>query len=225
MAPFGEPLDIEIRRSSARRGLALRVTEPGAVVVNAPLRMSLALIEAFVHKHGEWLRERRQRAAEPGQDWCDGAQLAWLGGHLTLRCMPVSRRARVALEAEALVCAVPPLAVEAAVIGWYRNTARTYLGERLADHCQRLSLTLPPLRLSNARTRWGSLSPANGMSLNWRLLKASAAEIDYVICHELAHLRWRGHGPRFWAEVERFYPGHAEHRRTLRERQALYFRF
>lgn len=73
----------------------------------------------------------------------------------------------------------------------------------------------PPLRVRVMRTRWGSLSPSGGICLNAALLHAPRACLDYVIFHELAHLRARGHGPRFYAELARYVPDWRERRREL----------
>lgn len=230
MVPQGEAVDVELRRSSARRSLALRVTPPGGVVVNAPLRMPLPQIEAFVSKHADWLLDKRRQAEALAPAWRDGSLLPWLGGELSLRIRlrirpQAGRGDRIFMAGQELVCSLADAPVESLVIGWYRQQARVLLAERLAAQCRRLGLAIPSLRLSNARTRWGSLSARGAMNLNWRLVKSRPDEIDYVICHELAHLRWRGHGPRFWAEVDRLCPGFEAAKASLRERQALYFRF
>jgi predicted metal-dependent hydrolase len=80
-------------------------------------------------------------------------------------------------------------------------------------------------RLSDARSRWGSLSAKGVVGLNWRLVKASTAEMDYVICHELAHFRQRNHAPAFWREVAALCPDHEAARRQLRQNGKLYFQF
>jgi predicted metal-dependent hydrolase len=83
----------------------------------------------------------------------------------------------------------------------------------------------PAWRLSDARTRWGSLSAKGVVSLNWRLIKASREEIDYVICHELAHFRHRNHSAAFWREVGRLCPDYPAVRARLRACNSLYFQF
>jgi predicted metal-dependent hydrolase len=74
------------------------------------------------------------------------------------------------------------------------------------------------LQIRAQRTLWGSCSPRTGtLSFNARLIMAPPAVLDYIVVHELAHFRWRGHGPRFWERVARFCPEHKTHRRWLRE--------
>ena len=221
----GEEVAFLLRRSRRRRTLGLRVSDTGQVVVNAPHYVALADIHRFLHKHGDWLRRQRSEARARTFAWEEGACLPWLGQSLTLVLVPRPGRPALRRVESQLVCAAPPNQVPAALVGWYQRQARPLLVERLAAHAARAGLTPPPLRLSNARTRWGSLSPKGVVSLNWRLIKASPEEIDYVICHELAHFRQRNHSPAFWREVEALFPTWKTVRRRLRENGRQYFQF
>lgn len=219
----GQRITCLIKRSSACRGVALRVNAAGQAQVNAPLAMPMPRIEAFILSHADWLQsqlaERRVDSA-----WLDGMRLPWLGGELGLAiAAAVAGRKPVWQEGTRLFCAAAE--VEAAVVKWYRDQARQVLAERLDAVCLRLGLALPPWRLSNARTRWGSLSPKGVVGLNWRLVKASQAEIDYVICHELAHFRHRDHSAAYWREVARLCPGFQAARAALRAGSPHYMTF
>lgn len=223
----GEGLACTLRRSARRRTLVLRVGEGGEVVVNAPLGMPEGAILGFLGKHLEWIRARQQDIQRQAVRWEAGACLPYLGGQVVLSPVTEPGRVQVRLDGEAgaLLCAAPPDRLPQAVLAWYQRTARPLLAERLAFHCRRLDRPVPPLRLSNARTRWGSLSPKGVVSLNWRLIKAGWEEIDYVICHELAHFRHRNHSAAFWREVETLYPAWETARRRLRENGRRYFAF
>ena len=100
----------------------------------------------------------------------------------------------------------------ARALAWYRG--------RIEEYCHRLGLPVPAVRLSNARTRWGSCSSRSGIRLHWRLVHLSPALIDYVVAHEVAHLVEMNHSPRFWAVVERLYPDWREARAALRRAAA-----
>ena len=86
----------------------------------------------------------------------------------------------------------------------------------LKDDRQALAVAPPTLRLSNARTRWGSCHASGRILLNWRLIQMPARLIDYVVVHELAHLREMNHSPRFWAVVAREIPDHTARRHEIR---------
>jgi predicted metal-dependent hydrolase len=97
-----------------------------------------------------------------------------------------------------------------------RERARQLFAERLTYFATQMKLELPPLTLSDARTRWGSCSRKTGIRLNWRLLHFRPQIVDYVVIHELAHLHEMNHSPRFWAVVERFCPDYRQHREDLK---------
>lgn len=212
-------LNYRLKRSSARRTLALRVDGRGEVAVNAPMRLPLARIEQFIRTHADWLHARLQRARVTPFAWQDGAALPWLGGHVTLRLCSPGAGAPVRLDGSMLYCAVAGRELATQVLDWYRTQARGLLAARLASWAAVAGVPTPPLRLSDARTRWGSLSATGVVGLNWRLVMLPQQAIDYVVCHELAHLRRRDHSPAFWREVERLYPDWREARRLLRASQ------
>lgn len=217
-----------LRRSGRRRSLALRVDHAGCIVVNAPLRLAQKDIDHFIARHQDWISERLAQARTLDFDWREGAQLPWLGGHLTLRLHPADGKPMLRRIDEHLHCHGPEqilAAPDALISRWYQQEARPLLAERLAHHAPRAGCALPPLRLSNARTRWGSLSARGVVSLNWRLIKAPLESIDYVICHELAHFRQRNHSPAFWNEVEKLFPAWQRVRAELRRNGRLYFQF
>ena len=219
----GTRVDLVLRRS-ARRSFALQVDHRGARVA-VPLRTPLGEVERFVHSHGRWLLDRLQsRAAAPPApvlDVVDGATLPLFGRALTLRLREgrITRWHPLIDDHEELLLptAVDPLrallrALQARALAWYRG--------RVEEYCHRLGLPVPTVRLSNARTRWGSCSSRSGIRLHWRLVHLPPALIDYVVAHEVAHLVEMNHSPRFWAVVERLYPDWRSARAALRQASA-----
>ena len=214
----GARLVLTLRRS-ARRSFALRVDPQGAQVA-APLHASLRDIEHFVRAHRDWLLERLSLRPPP-LVLEDGAQFPLLGRPARL-CRGPGRRAcwrqaadgSAQLEIPHAADARPMLlrALQARALVWHR--------ERVAAYCLRLGLTPPPVRLSHARTRWGSCSSASGIRLHWRLIHLPPALIDYVVAHEVAHLIEMNHSPRFWSVVEGLYPDWRGARAQLRSAAA-----
>jgi len=96
--------------------------------------------------------------------------------------------------------------VRASVVKWYRRHAQVHFRDRVAHYSARLGVEPPRVFLSSARTRWGSCNAKREVRLNWRLMQAAAPVIDYVIAHELAHLKELNHSVRFWRVVERLCP-------------------
>ena len=219
----GTRVDLVLRRS-ARRSFALQVDHRGARVA-VPLRTPLGEVERFVHSHGRWLLDRLQSRAvarpTPVLDVVDGATVPLFGRALTLRLREgrITRWHPLTDEREELLLptTVDPLrallrALQARALAWYRG--------RVEEYCHRLGLPVPAVRLSHARTRWGSCSSRSGIRLHWRLIHLPPALIDYVVAHEVAHLVEMNHSPRFWAVVERLYPDWRNARAALRQASA-----
>lgn len=211
-----------LRRSSARRTLAMRVDACGRVVVNMPLAMPVERMGEFVLLHRDWLRRQLDQVCRLDAPWRPGMLLPFLGDRLRLE----EARGIAWPQRHADCLRVPDIAqARESVPAWYQGEARRQLAVRLQALCRQHGLPLPVWRLSDARSRWGSLSARAVVSLNWRLVKASLTEMDYVICHELAHFRQRNHSPAFWREVAALCPEHEVARRLLRQNGRLYFQF
>ncbi len=211
-------VDYRLVRRRGRRGISMRVDGEG-LAVSAPVTMPLAIVEALVRENEPWilrkLREWRGRRVPPAS-WSDGTRLPFLGGGLALRLVPHGRQGAQREGDELLVRTKggTEAEIQRAVVSWYRRIAREYLAGRVAELCARAGLAPPTFILSSAMGRWGSCNSKREVRLTWRLVKAPPELIDYVACHELAHLRHMNHSPAFWAEVERQCPDY----RRLRER-------
>ncbi len=215
---------------SRRRTIGFSVSTKG-LRVTAPRWVSLTDIEGVLRTKSDWIlrkwhevkgRERRMEALKI--DWQDGAELPYLGQPLRLR-LAEGRGARWADATDdapaQLWLPLPPGASELqwreAVQACLQAQARAWFAPRLAHFAARAGVAEPKLRLSGAHTRWGSASSRGVVSLNWRLVHFSPAVIDYVIAHEVAHLREMNHSPRFWAVVEELLPGYEAQRELLRD--------
>lgn len=100
-----------------------------------------------------------------------------------------------------------------------RRLARSAIKSRLAERSAEMGIPFARVAIRDQRSRWGSASRAGTLSFSWRLILCPPSVLDYVVVHELAHLRVAGHGRRFWALVERHYGSTAEARKWLRENQ------
>ncbi|MBC8024030.1 MAG: M48 family metallopeptidase, partial [Burkholderiales bacterium] len=116
-------------------------------------------------------------------------------------------------------------AVRRAVVRWYKSVAHDVLSSRVEVLAGAASLAPPTVLISPARTRWGSCNTRREIRLAWRLVKAPPDLVDYVICHELAHLRHMNHSRAFWGEVERQCPDYRRLRAELHATDHLYRSF
>ncbi len=206
---------------SKRKTIALVVGRDGRLVVRAPMRISRWKIEATVAEHAEWIRARQEeiqaeRAAAPAKAFVEGESFWYLG---KLYRLEIVEQAGTALELDGnFRLRRTDLGKGKAVFeGWYRERAREVLGERLAFFAQKTGLQGQRLRISSARTRWGSCSSRGTLSFTWRLMMAPVEAIDYVVVHELAHLVERNHSKKFWARVKEMMPDYRQRRDWLKK--------
>jgi predicted metal-dependent hydrolase len=217
-------------RRSTRRSIGFTIDDDG-LRVTAPRRVTLAEVDNAIRAKQRWiltkLHERGERRAlrlqKPTLRWEDGAQLPWLGGELTLRLVPSSRSHCSFDEAtcELTIGVVPGLSewqLKERIRLWYQEQAKQLFGERLDFYAGRMNVSYKAFALSSAGTRWGSCTIGGHIRLNWRLIHYPLALVDYVVVHELAHLREMNHSPRFWATVGETYPDYEGARLALRKR-------
>jgi predicted metal-dependent hydrolase len=222
-------VDYVLVRRRGRRGVGLKV-DPAGLTVSAPLAVSVASIEGYLRSSERWITQKLAQwdsRKVPAASWSDGAALPYLGRALTLRTATAGR-AHVEITGDELKVAVPVLedpAVRKAVIAWYKRAALAHMAGRAFSIARDAGLPMPRVFLSSARTRWGSCNSKREIRLAWRLVKAPPAIIDYVVCHELAHLRHLDHSRSFWSEVERLCPGHKGLRAELEATDHLYRSF
>ena len=222
-------IDYVLVRRYGRRGVGLKVDESG-LTVSAPSAMPLARVEALVRESEPWvlrkIEEWRSRQV-PLLSWEDGAPLPYRGIDLVLRTRagPRLRAERVGAELQVATPAGTGAEIGRAVAAWYKRAAKAYLEARMGELALRAGIEPPRLFLSSAMSRWGSCNSRREVRIAWRLIKAPDAMIDYVICHELAHLRHMNHSRAFWAEVERQCPGFRQLREALCAADHLYRSF
>ncbi len=219
IAIAGQAVDYHLRRSR-RRTIGLAIDQRG-LRVGAPLQARLGDIETLIREHGQWVLDKLadwQSRPAPGRlAVTEGVVIFTLGEALTVTVTPGSRQ-RWLFSDQKLHLFVPP-AVEARVVleKALRDKARRVFAERLARYAPQLGVPAPPLRLSAARTRWGSCSHHGGISLNWRLILMPLPVVDYVVAHELAHLKEMNHSPGFWSVVQQLCPDWRARRLELRQ--------
>lgn len=215
----GREIAYSLRRSQ-RRTLAMRVDDRG-VHVAVPLRTTAKELEAFLDAHQSWLLDhlaiRAERAALQGFVPCAGSRLPVFGVETRLRIDPTARCSRwEAGEGGHDELVLGRTADPAgAIVKALRERALPRFRQRVESYCVQLGVATPEVRLSSARTRWGSCSSRSGIRLHWRLIHLDPALIDYVVAHEVAHLLEMNHSPRFWTIVETLYPRWREARREI----------
>ncbi len=209
--PTGETILYQLERRS-RRTIGLKITDDG-LVVHAPRRIFEFELQRILQEKAKWIidkLEARKKNYVPPIAWADGEMLTLHGNLIQLSVMQHSKNKQPEFSNNVLTIASPDANIHAAVsrkaIQWYKKQALPDFARRLEIFSAKLGVKTPPLMLSNAQSRWGSCSSRGDVRLNWRLLQAPPHIINYVICHELAHLKEMNHSAKFWAVVEQLFP-------------------
>ena len=221
----GRTLEYGLKRSP-RRTIGFTI-DGGGLTITAPRWVTLADIEAAIAGKQRWIfaklsewQTRTEQRALPRVEWRDGAQIPFLGKAVTIALGSSHGALRFDLDAAVLALALPAHAdaqqIKDRVQGWLQTEAKRVFGERLDVYAQKLGVAFKGYALSSAATRWGSCSSDGRIRLNWRLIHFPLSIVDYVVAHELAHLREMNHSPRFWETVESIFPEFREARHTLK---------
>jgi hypothetical protein len=220
----------------ARRRSIGFIVGPEGLSVNAPKWVGLRDIEIALQEKAAWIlrklreqHERAQRLHAAKVDWRDGTTIPFLGDTVIIVLDARTTGAVLNTDSAALP-GVPHLTlhiglphtataaqVRDAVQSWLQRQARRVFEERCQLFTQRLGVRYTRLSLSSAQTRWGSASADGSIRLNWRLIHFALPTIDYVVAHELAHLREMNHSPRFWDVVRSVLPDYEHARGTLKD--------
>jgi predicted metal-dependent hydrolase len=230
IALSGREVDYLLVRKRGKRGISLRIDHRGLAVTSALLTPQKD-IDRILIEHERWvLRKLTEWAARPVHvvRWEDGEMLPLFGANIRLRLIATEKLEGVERAGDDLLVAcrdTSPARVARLVTGWYRREALPYLAQRTFHFARLHGYPIPRVMLSNALGRWGSCNVRREVRLAWRLMKAPPEVIDYVICHELAHLRQMNHSAAFWAEVERMCVDYKSLRDALEKADPLYRAF
>lgn len=218
----GKHIAYTLKRSGNRRSIGLRIDDRG-LTVSVPLRASEKWLHSVLQDKARWVVEKLdgwQTCKPAAICWQDGETIDYLGELLVLRvvqslftALPVQRGSElwvfVANESNAKE-------IERAVTLWYQRDALQLFGQRVAHYTPLLNVAPRAVKLSGAKTQWGSCTAHGSVRLNVQLIKLPPRLIDYVVVHELAHLRELNHSAAFWRVVESVCPDYASLRGELK---------
>ena len=213
-----------VRSKKRKKTISLQVKKDGSIVVQAPFSMPGRAIDRFFKGKTDWLfrkigeREKRRNPYR-ARSFVSGETFLFLGASYPLMIqnkpdgdgsLSFSRQQFV-MEREKAWQARELFTI------WYRNKAKALIEERVCHYSGMIGLYPERLKISNARFRWGSCSHDNGLSFSWRLVMAPSLIIDYVVVHELAHMKEKNHSRSFWTLVARIMPDYRKYRLWLKE--------
>jgi predicted metal-dependent hydrolase len=213
-----------------RKTIGMSVGADG-LEVRAPRWATVASVEAVLHEKSAWILRKLQESQERQKqmrhtiiEWRDGATLPFLGEQWVVRLDPEHQSLPTSHEDAKPKCLHIALSLHAqpgqirdAVQAWLMQQAKLNFTQRLDHFAPQLGVQWKRLSLSNASSRWGTASADGSIRLNWRLIHFKQDVIDYVVVHELSHLRVMNHSPQFWETVGSLVPDYQQRRHALNE--------
>lgn len=207
-------------RRSQRRTIGLGIDHRG-LRIGAPLRARIGDIENLIRQHAEWVLDKLDNwpAKQPKEALVvrEGVVISILGEPLTVTFDTQRQRGYVFDPVMRKLHLNVRQAPEVALVHALQAEARAIFSERLTHYAALMGLPTPALRLSSARTRWGSCNHRGTIALNWRLIFFPLPLVDYVVAHELGHLKEMNHSPRFWSVVATLCPDWQARRQELKQ--------
>ena len=224
-----------IRRSQRAKRLRI-VVRLDSVELVAPPDMPDQHIHAFARAQHDWIHQARQRVnaraqahatKQPAPSYSEGSQIPFQGGHLQLQLKFLAiRQPRVALVEDERLCVELPQTlaehnlserVRELVLHWLKQQAHQHALELIAKHATRFALHPRSLRIKTQKSRWGSCGPNNDINLNSLLMLAPLPVFEYVVVHELCHIRHKNHSAAFWDLVKQHLPDYPQQRQWLKQ--------
>ena len=212
-----------------RKTLGMRIDSRG-LTVRIPCRESLRWVESVLQNKADWILKKLDEWENKKSGrlaWEEESVFPLLGEpwQLASTATGVMRMTRATIrggvEERQLKLPLPSVLtaqqIEEIVMGWYRDQALACFSERIAYYADKLGVAQPQLRLSRAKTLWGSCNTRGVVHLHWRLIQMPLNLVDYVVAHELSHLIEMNHSPAFWQTVGRVYPDYLTARKQLKK--------
>ena len=213
-----------IRSKKRRRTLSIRIKEDASIVISVPFATPKWEIERFIAKSQSWIRKRlAERERQPGQNekvYRPGERFLYSGEWYPLEIEDEHHHHQPPLR-----LSFGKFILRRDCIGkaqqvftdWYKKESRERIAERIDYYSNRFQLFPKGVKITNARCRWGSCSAGNKLCFSWRVIMAPIKVLDYILIHELVHIKEKNHSKKFWGCLESFLPDYRGCRIWLKE--------
>ena len=212
-----------IRSKKRRRTISLQIKEDGKIVILAPYHTPKWEIERFVQGKQSWIvekiSEKEKQVKEVEKMFLAGERFLYLGEWYPLE-IHESHHKEPPLKLSLgnfIVCKDHIEEARDLFVRWYKREAKEKIVGRINYYSHRLGLLPKGIKITGAKSRWGSCSRDNRLSFSWRIIMASLTVIDYILIHELVHIKEKNHSERFWATLESILPDYRKRRLWLKE--------
>lgn len=222
----GKPVCRVIR--SRRKTTEVRIEGSGDVILRVPQRASEKQIRQVLEEKAQWISRKREEAIRKAQravPMTDGKQITVCGQTYAITVIEEDRKqAVVSAQDDKLVirtACLKPDFIEDCVRSWCRKAARPIIYLKVEAYARRLGVTYGRVSIKEQKSRWGSCSSKGNLNFNWKLVLAPPEILDYVVVHELCHLKEMNHSPAFWELVEQIVPDYKEKRKWLKDNGSM----
>jgi predicted metal-dependent hydrolase len=225
-----DDLVFEVRRSPRRKTVGITVERDRSLVVHVPENADLKRVETVVEGRLMWVHQKLLANPPPSQEtvfrrpeFVDGEGFHLLGRHYRLKLVdtPQPRYLEPIIRFDGEFLRLRRDRAEAGertVAKFYARLAYPHLKDAIARWKSRVGVEpRSTINVTDLGFRWGSCSSDGTLNFHWRVMQLAPVLVDYVVVHELCHLKVADHSPSFWAEVRRAMPDYQQHRRSLKE--------
>lgn len=232
--PRHQELEVEVMRRAYQRSLKISVRPNGHIRVTAGKSVPQKAIHRFLYQHQEWIDKvlfeyGEFRKKYPPKQYLQGEGFLYLGQYVFLdfQCGKTRNKPSFKVKGQVLQVSVPEKEWNAGYLSYpqphikpwllkfYQSEGKKILAQRTKEFSQTMKLYPTSISFRSQKTRWGSCSSRGNISLNWRLLAAPSEVLDYVVIHELAHLKQPNHSKDFWRLVQQYSPNYEVHKNWL----------
>lgn len=205
---------------SKRKTIAITIDLNGNIVVKAPMRANKNDVDYFLREKQDWIQKHVAIQKENAEKRADNLKgkletLTYLGKEY-----PVLNKEPYGFDTKCFT--FPDLPFEqlrSGIIIFYKNEAKKLLDEKVAYYSRMVGVNPTSVKINSAKTRWGSCSAKGSLNFSWKLILAEESVVDYVVVHELCHLKQMNHSNLFWAEVQKVVPDYKQKREKLKDVQ------
>lgn len=203
--------------------MKLRITASREVTLVLPIKISLKKGLAFLDQEKLWIKDQIRKIEAPVA-FEDGAFIPFKGQKLQISHEP-DRRGLVWIEGEKLLVAGNAARAPQRVKSWILREVRALVTEKAESYAEEIQVCVKQIAIKDQKSRWGSCSSRGNLNFSWRLILMPENILDYVVAHEVAHLRHMNHSAEFWSLVKKMHPEMEQSKKWLKQHGALFHKY
>jgi len=225
----GTSICYTITQSSRRKNITFVVYPGKQVEVKVPLDMGEAEIRKQVRKKAQWIIKKLDffenlSQIDSSKEYVIGETYLYLGRQYRLRVIRENGKNEAKLRGKYLEVTLTDKSrksnrdlIRIAVWEWYRNQSHKKIGDAIKRYCKKIGINIPSFIIKNQYKRWGSCTSKNNLIFNFRAVMAPISQLEYIVAHEICHLRYKDHSTKFWKQLYAIMPDYQERKERLQK--------